>query len=125
MRRTTWLLIWLCAAAGAFAQSQVSPMSLVGRWSSSSVNRFGSTVVVLTQNMQFRGFSTVDGKTFTDFGGSWEVSGNSLTWHYETSSGSAPAAGITQTDEIVSVDASRMVLRSKSTGEQFEFTRER
>ncbi|HTN49524.1 MAG TPA: hypothetical protein VMK32_08850 [Burkholderiaceae bacterium] len=100
-------------------------MALVGRWSSSAGDPHGATTVVLTQNMQFRGFSTADGKTFIDFGGAWEVSGNTVTWHYETSSGSSPAAGTTETDEIVAVDASRLVLRSKSAGAQFEFIRER
>lgn len=125
MHRLLPLMVVAFWAAVAHAQVYVAPMSLVGRWSSSMGHPQGVTVVVFTQNMKFGGFSTTDGRSFVDFGGTWAVSGHTLTWHYETSSGPAPAVDTTQADEIVSVDASKLVLRSKSTGMQFEFTRER
>jgi len=112
----------------AVAQTQISPMALVGRWSASATNPSGVTMVtdvVFTQNMHFFASSTVDGKTFLDFGGTWSVSGNTLAWRYMTSSGSAPAPGTTDTDEIISVDASKLVLRSSLSGKQHEYIRMR
>lgn len=112
----------------AIAQTQISPMALVGRWSASATNSSGVTIVtdvVFTQNMHFFASSTVDGKTFLDLGGTWSVSGNTLAWRYVTSSGSAPAPGTTDTDEIVSVDASKLVLRSSLSGKQHEYIRMR
>ena len=83
------------------------------------------THVVFTQNMHVFGSSTVDGKTFADFGGTWSVSGNTLAWHYETSSELTPAPGTTGTDEIISVDAAKLVLRSSPSGKQYEYLRAR
>ena len=112
----------------AVAQTQISPMALVGRWSASATNSSGVTIVtdvVFTQNMHFFASSTLDGKTFLDLGGTWSVSGNTLAWRYMTNSGSAPAPGTTDTDEIVSVDASKLVLRSSLSGKQHEYIRMR
>ena len=128
MCRRCSLLILVCILSTAVAQNQISPMSLVGRWSASADHPGGATTVthvVFTQNMHFFGSSTVDGKTFLDFDGTWSVSGNTLAWHYETSSGLTPAPGTTDTDEIVSVDASRLVLRSSLSGKQREYIRTR
>lgn len=127
MRRMCSLIL-VFVLNSAIAQSQISPMSLVGRWSASTNHPSGATTVthvVFTQNMHFFGSSTVDGKTFLDFGGTWSVSGNTLAWHYENSSGLTPAPGTTDTDEIVSVDASRLVLRSSPSGKQNEYLRAR
>ncbi len=83
------------------------------------------THVVFTQNMHFFASSTVDGKTFLDFDGTWSVSGNTLAWRYRTSSGSTPVPETTDTDEIVSIDASKLVLRSSLSGKQQEYIRAR
>ena len=83
------------------------------------------TDVVFTQNMHFFASSNVDGKTFLDFDGTWSVSGNTLAWRYKTSSGSTPVPGTTDTDEIVSVDAVKLVLRSSLSGKQQEYVRMR
>ncbi|HJW52513.1 MAG TPA: lipocalin family protein [Burkholderiaceae bacterium] len=121
-------LILAFVLSAAVAQTQISPMALVGRWSASATNSSGVTIatdVVFTQNMHFFASSTVDGKTFLDFGGTWSVSGNTLAWRYLSSSGSAPAPGTTDTDEIVSVAASKLVLRSSLSGKQHEYIRMR
>ena len=83
------------------------------------------THVVFTQNMHFFASSTVDGKTFRDFEGTWSVSGNTLAWRYKTSSESTPVPETTDTDEIVSIDASKLVLRSSLSGKQQEYIRMR
>jgi len=128
MRRLGSVLILVCVLTTAFAQGQISPMSLVGRWSVSANHPSGATLVthvVLTQNLRFFGSSTADGKTFHDFAGTWSVSGNTLVWRYEASSALFPAPGTTDTDEIVSVDATRLVLRSNLSGKQNEYIRAR
>ena len=83
------------------------------------------THVVFTQNMHFFASSAVDGKTFRDFEGTWSVSGNTLAWRYRTSSGLTPVPGTTDTDEIVSIDATKLVLRSSLSGKQQEYIRAR
>jgi hypothetical protein len=121
-------LILVFVMNAAFAQTQISPMALVGRWSASAVDPSGATMVthvVFTQNMHFFASSTVDGRTFLDLDGTWSASGNALAWRYRTSSGLTPVPGITDTDEIVSVDASRLVLRSSLSGKQYEYLRAR
>lgn len=128
MRRLLAVATLACILTSAYAQSQVSPMSLVGRWSMSASHPSGATLithVILTQNLRFFGSSTADGKTFFEFAGTWSVSGNTLVWRYETSSGVFPAPGTTDTDEIVSVDATKLVLRSALSGKQNEYIRNR
>lgn len=128
MRPLISLLFLLCNAGTAFAQADISPISLVGKWAIESRHPSGATItanVVLTQNMRFSGSSTVDGKPFLQYGGTWSVAGNLLTWRYESSSGLTPAPGTTDTDEIISVDASRLVLRPKLSGKQHEYVRYR
>lgn len=126
MHRLIPLLMFLCCAGTAVAQPEISPISLVGRWTTEAKHPNGATIavdVVLTQNLKFRGSSTVDGKPFLEYGGTWSVTGNTLTWRYETSSGLSPAPGTTDSDEIVSVDVSRLILRSKLSGKQHEYIR--
>ena len=121
-------LILVLVLNAASAQTQISPMSLVGRWSASAVDPSGAAMVthlVFTQNMHFFASSTVDGKTFLDFEGTWSVSGNTLAWRYKTSSGSTPVPETTDTDEIVSIDASKLVLRSSLSGKLQEYIRMR
>ena len=126
MRRLILMLVFLCNASTVLAQAHISPLSLVGKWTTEAKHPSGATIasnVVLTQNMRFSAISTVDGKPFVQFGGTWLVAGNLLTWRYETSSAMAPAPGTTDTDEIVSVEASRLILRSKLSGKQQEDVR--
>lgn len=126
MRPLISLLVFLCSAGTALAQADISPLSLVGKWTTEAKHPSGATIassVVFTQNMRFSASSTVDGKPFVQLGGTWSVAGNLLTWRYETSSAMTPATGTTDTDEIVSVEASRLILRSKLSGKQHEYVR--
>ena len=128
MRLLILFLVFMCSANTALAQAEVSPISLVGKWTTEAKHPSGATIassVVLTQNMRFSASSTVDGKPFVQFGGTWSVAGNLLTWRYETSSAMTPGPGTTDVDEIVSVEASRLVLRSKLSGKQHEYVRVR
>jgi hypothetical protein len=128
MRQLVTVLILFCGATAASAQVDISPIALVGKWTSQSKHPNGAIItsdVVLTQNMRFSGSSTVDGRPFLQTGGTWSVSGSTLTWRYESSSGLMPAPGTIDTDEIISVEASKLTLRSKLSGKQHEFVRSR
>ena len=75
--------------------------------------------------MRFSGSATVDGKPFMAYSGTWSVSGKTLTWRYESNTGPVPVPGTTDEDEIVSVSADKLVLRSKLSNKQQEFLRQR
>ena len=120
----------LTIAAGtqsAYAPAQpVSATLLVGKWSAAEKMANGTTIVTsvtLTQNMKFSGIATVQGTEFWNFSGSWELKGNQLIWHYENSSRPLPESAKTDVDDIVSVDASKLVLVSHLSGQQHEFAR--
>ena len=125
-------LVLVCAVTGnqpCRAQTNtISPIALVGKWSGSEKMPDGNTVVVqlmLTQSQKFTGSSAVNGRIFWTYSGTWEVSGNQLTWHYEISSPALPEAGKTDIDDIVALDAEKLVLLSKLTGKQNTFLRVR
>ena len=125
------LLFGLFLSASApqlsYAQDQpVSAISLVGKWSASEKMANGVTMsnsLMLTQNMKFSGVATVQGAEFWNYSGTWELKGNQLIWHYENSSRPLPESAKIDVDDIVSVDASKLVLVSKLSGKQHEFTR--
>ena len=125
------LLLGLFLSASAlplsYAQGQpVSAISLVGTWSASAKMANGSTMgtsLTLTQNMKFSGVATIQGAEFWNYSGTWELKGNQLIWHYENSSRPLPESAKTDVDDIVSVDASKLVLVSNLSGRQHEFTR--
>jgi hypothetical protein len=86
----------------------------------------GSTMVVnltLTQNLKFTGSSAIDGKVFWTYSGTWEVRGGQVIWHYENSSRPLPESAKADTDDIVAVDAEKMVLVSRLNGKQNVFLR--
>ena len=124
------LLAVLCFLAPGFlpvfAQSDVQPIALVGTWSAASKHPSGAAVVatvVFAQSQKFTGSMTVDGKPFWQYSGTWSVTGRTLTWRYEASTLAQAPAGTVDTDEIVSVDRSKLVLLSKLSGKQNEFLR--
>ncbi len=86
----------------------------------------GSTMLVelaLTQNSKFTGSSAIDGKVFWTYSGTWEVKGDQLIWHYENSSRPLPETAKADTDDIVVLDAKKMVLVSRLSGKQNVFLR--
>lgn len=106
----------------------ISPIALVGKWSGSEKMPDGNTVVVqlaLTQSQKFTGASSVNGRIFWTYSGTWEVNGNQLTWRYETSSPVLPEAAKTDIDDIVALDAEKLVLSSRLSGKQNTFLRVR
>jgi hypothetical protein len=110
----------------AFAQSDVQPISLVGTWSATAKHPSGAAVVatvVFTQNQKFTGSVTVDDKPFWQYSGTWSVIGRTLTWRYEASTLAQAPAGTVDTDEVIVVDKSKLVLLSKLSGKQNEYLR--
>ena len=124
----TLFLQFAFAFAPASAQTDIAPIALVGKWTSSSVLPGGAravATVVLQQSMKFSGSVTVDGKPFWDYSGTWSLAGKTLTWRYETSSRLQPGPGFVDTDDVVSVDATTLVLHSRLSGKQDTYTRAR
>ena len=119
---TTLLIGPLFAASSvpfAAEEARLSPIALVGRWSSSAQHPTGgemSIVVTIAQTLRFTGAASVNGKPFWEYGGTVRIDGHRLVWHYEVSSIALPDAARTDIDDIVSLDAERLVLRSQRTG---------
>ncbi len=112
-----------------YAQGQtISPVSLVGKWSTSERGADGTvvtTTLTLTQTLRFSGTATVQGKEFWSYSGSWEVTDRHLVWHYENSSRPLLDSAKTDTDDIISVDARKLVLASHLSGKQHVYLRSR
>jgi hypothetical protein len=128
--RLALALVLACAVTGSQSShaqtAAISPMALVGKWSGSEKMPDGNTIVVqlaLTQNQRFVGSSAVNGRTFWTYSGTWEVNGNQLTWHYETSSLVLADSAKADIDDIVALDAEKLVLLSRLNGKQSTFLR--
>ena len=104
----------------------VTAFSLVGKWSISGPMPNGGTMtteLTLTPNMKFSGSSSVEGRSFWTFSGTWEVKGDEVIWHYENSSRPLPESAKVDADRIVSVDGATLVLISKLSGRQHAYSR--
>lgn len=100
-------------------QKPPSPISLVGRWTSFAQHPTAgemSIVLSIAQTLRFAGTASVNGKPFWGYGGTVRIDGRRLVWHYEVSSIVLPDAARTDVDDIVSVDAEQIVLRSQRSG---------
>jgi len=106
--------------------ADVTAFSLVGKWSVSAPMQNGGTMtteLILTPNMKFSGSSSVEGRSFWTFSGTWEVKGDEVIWHYENSSRPLPESAKVDADRIVSVDGATLVLISKLSGRQHAYSR--
>jgi hypothetical protein len=103
-----------------------SPVLLTGKWIASETLPNGAVMsmdLTLTPDMKFSGLAKVQGNDFWSYSGSWELSENQLTWHYENSSRPLSEAMKTDIDDIVSVDGDRLVLNSRLSGKQHVYVR--
>jgi hypothetical protein len=117
---------FLGASCMAAETRDVSAFSLVGKWSISAPMPNGETMtteLTLTPNMKFSGSSSVEGRAFWTFSGTWEVKGDERIWHYESSSRPLPESAKVDADRIVSVDGATLVLISKLSGKQHVYSR--
>jgi hypothetical protein len=116
----------LCASCLGAQAGDFTAFSLVGKWAVSAPMPNGGTLtteLMLTPNMKFSGSSSVDGRSFWSFSGTWEVKGDEVTWHYENSSRPLPESAKDDVDRIVSVDGATLVLISKLSGKQHTYSR--
>jgi hypothetical protein len=119
------LLLFVMAVATPTA-AQTSCNALVGQWSGTATRPNGpmlATTFELKGDATFQGTVNVNGTPFWAFGGTWECKGGQLTWKYQGSSRPLSDAAKVDTDEIVSVDNERLVLRSGSSGQDRLFMR--
>lgn len=106
----------------------VSPLALVGRWQASDDHPSLGTVttrLAITQTLRFSGEAVAGDRVFWRFGGTLVLAGRSLTWRYEESTLPLNEAARTDTDDLLSADAERLVLRSRLSGKERMFTRVR
>jgi hypothetical protein len=116
----------LCASYLGAQAGDFTAFSLVGKWALSAPMANGGTLtteLMLMPNMKFSGLSSVDGRSFWTFSGTWEVKGDEVTWHYENSSRPLPESAKDDVDRIVSVDGATLVLISKLSGKQHTYSR--
>jgi hypothetical protein len=128
MRAAAVALVLTTVSIAASAQEAISPIALVGKWKAEARHPSGVIVesaVALNQNMRFSGTSTANGRQLMAFTGTWSVADSTLSWRYETNTASIPSPGFVDEDEILSVTPDKLVLRSKLSGKQHEFVRQR
>ena len=109
-----------------YAQQQVGPSALFGKWTATEQHPSGATLTSLVQftdDKQFTTSTTVNGKPFMKASGSWKLSGKTLEWKYEQSSHPAIQRGFVDTDEIESVGATELSLVSKQSGKKHIYQR--
>jgi hypothetical protein len=106
----------------------VSPLALVGRWQASDDHPSLGTVttrLTIAQTLRFSGEAARGDQVFWRFGGTLVLDGRSLTWRYEESTLPLNDAARTDTDDVLAVDAERLVLRSRLSGQERVFARVR
>lgn len=107
-----------------------SPLALVGVWTATAPFRDGASMTTrftLTQSQKFFGSAAVDGKPVWTFSGRWELRSENatdvLTWTYEQSVPELPGGSKIDRDDVIAVDAAKMILRSRLSGKDNVFTR--
>lgn len=132
-RRRLLAAALLLVAGHAYAQptqplSAFSPLALVGRWQAAddhpSLGRV-TTRLTIAQTLRFSGEAVAGDRVFWRFGGTLALDGRSLTWRYEESTLALNDAARTDTDDVLSIDAERLVLRSRLSGKERVFMRVR
>lgn len=82
-----------------------------------------TTLFVVRPDMTFSGTVNVNGKLFWTFAGKWTLKDNLMVWTYTESSLPLAEEDKIDTDEVVAVDAQKLVLRSQSSGDTHTFVR--
>lgn len=139
-----WMMLLLQSAHAQ--EASISAVELAGTWSVLEMLPDGALMTVelsLMHNRTFSGIGTlvdesVDAKPidrqskdgepthgvpFWTCSGSWQVKGKQVVWNYVNSSRPLSDSAKADTDDIISLEASRLVLVSRSTGKRREFSR--
>ena len=128
--RTLRLALFLFALLGAglcaAEDATINPLALVGTWVGTETKANAgeyTTYLTLTQNALFSGTVAFQGRVILQYSGRWELKDNRITWFYDTMMPPLPDASKIDTDQIVAIDAKRLVLVSLLTGLLHEFAR--
>ena len=106
--------------------AQTACSALPGSWSGTATRSNGPTLTTtfeLKSDATFQGSVDANGAPFWTFSGTWACEGQRLAWTYRETSRPLPDAAKVDTDEIVLVDAERLVLRSTLSGQDRSFSR--
>lgn len=129
-RRRLLAALLLGAGAPVLAQTApvLSPLALVGRWQSADDHPSLGTVttrLTIAQTLRFSGEAARGDQVFWRFAGTLALDGRRLTWRYEESTLPLNEAARTDADDVLAVDAERLVLRSRLSGQERVFARVR
>lgn len=124
-----YVLSMLCALlfagpAQAAGSPQINP--IVGVWTKSQGLPDGRSLSVMTRfgaDGAFSGTASVDGQVVWEYGGTWSLQDRVLTYHYEHSSRPLPESAKTDVDDVISMGANSLVLRSRQSGKEHTFLR--
>ena len=114
--------------AGAHAQEEIKPSSLVGKWTVSAPHPSGAqitTEVKLAKDLTFTTTTTANGKRILEASGTWALAGSKLEWRYERSSQPVIQPGYVDVDELLSVSETELKLTSKLSGKTHAYQRVR
>lgn len=125
---------WLAFAllGGSAAHAQVTPADprtsmLAGSWVARETRSDGLTIeaaMSLARDGKFSGQASANGKTFMTYEGTWKLAGNRLNWVYTKSAPELPEVARVDSDELISVDGTTLVLRSDRSGEKRTYRRQ-
>lgn len=104
------------------------PLAMLGTWRITAQHPSGVAITAtatFTQSGRFTSLSTANDKPLMETAGTWALEGNTLVWKYERSSHPSVSPGFTDTDEVLSVSDTRLVLKSKLSGRVQEWYRVR
>lgn len=106
--------------------SDVPRTPLVGVWRSQETRAdrvTAETAMRIQPDGRFSGATTMNGKPFMVYEGMWNLNGNKLVWTYTKTTPPLPESIRIDTDELISIDDKKLVLRSVSNGQTHSFQR--
>lgn len=99
---------------------------LIGSWTSTAPladGRSMTVVMTLESDGDFDGTASIGPQPVWQYGGLWDVEGQTLVYYYKQSSIALPEEAKVDRDDVVSTKADQIVLRNQRTGATHKFTR--
>lgn len=99
---------------------------LAGTWVGRAQKGSVTMVVRMTlgSDHRFTGAAEANGRRIWEYGGDWQLDGDTLHWTYTESSMPLPDAARKDSDRLLSLTAERMEVLSALSGERRVFTRQ-
>lgn len=119
---------FLPTGESAQAAKTKSESAYVGSWQWTGADPNGNpaaTAMILKEDLSFSTEVKIQGVVIFKAVGAWSVYGRKLVWTYIQSQPPLPVDKKEDEDEIISLDHDRLVLRSKLSGKEREFLRQR